>query len=807
MSPSADPVPPKTEAGARPHFPGPLPIPIPGAFFRKRPSGKSDEPPEVVHEPSSEVQAPAAASSSPRSVTSDGPIDMLPVLLVPGFVSSRLVAETSTLCPHWEGKPIWISLSRLGFHSIHAKGLWSDPAHDELKNKWLHHMCLKGPEEEMPGVHLKAVEGVDGVRCLDPESLFGLAAEGSRLFQPLIQYLIRLGYVEGRDFDAAPYDWRFAPSVLQQREGLFDKMITKIETLNSRNTGVVLLGHSMGNKVIHYFFEYAKKKKGHAWLSQNVYSWVAAGSPFLGSPQALRSTVQGMSEVRPLFSIAEAVLFARSLSASPWLFPIGSLNQRPCCFLRRQGVLEVRNLKVEIKNIFSSKRNTIMLTVEVDWGAKNDREALTTNSGVANGAEVAGEVVTFDEASNVMIFGGPPSLPIDASIRVIVKEKGMHDDEDKGSTLSKFGQHLKNGAKLFGEAINGRSGWGVPKAETPTFFLRDVLQAGARTSDGFTKLSVMVAGGTIEFEARYLDYQGLRSHWLGSQALAEGPGAEFEAPMKHKVRDSEIYDPLDSKSLLRMECPEVADMVQRYYIEDQYCDYAGLESCPPIKRMVAVHGVNVKTECMYALKVNTVRTKPKVLTTKFVLDDATELVERKPGRSMNKGMIYELEDPDHPSGDGTVTLASMEHCRRWADSLSLTVEHIPGAIHSTMLWDERFHRVVGAALTPPSADEKAEEEEREKLRAGHEQPSSKARLETFHPPPRGSGTRWQAAKDDAATAWWDCPEEVSERLTRARHEGTHCLHVEVRNQRYEVNLQSMTQRNLQTGKVRRLRAI
>lgn len=63
----------------------------------------------------------------------------------------------------------------------HGKGTWADPKALSLKNQWLQHLVLADPENERAGVRLTAVEGLAGVKFLDPDSFMGLAAEASCL--------------------------------------------------------------------------------------------------------------------------------------------------------------------------------------------------------------------------------------------------------------------------------------------------------------------------------------------------------------------------------------------------------------------------------------------------------------------------------------------------------------------------------------------------------------------------------------------------------------------------------------------------
>ena len=61
----------------------------------------------------------------------------------------------------------------------HGKGTWDDSNARSLKNQWLQHLVLAGPERETPGIRLQAVDGLAGVKSLDPDSFMGLAAEAS----------------------------------------------------------------------------------------------------------------------------------------------------------------------------------------------------------------------------------------------------------------------------------------------------------------------------------------------------------------------------------------------------------------------------------------------------------------------------------------------------------------------------------------------------------------------------------------------------------------------------------------------------
>ena len=52
-----------------------------------------------------------------RRLRAKGFVPDLPLLLVPGFTSTVLRVEKSTLAPAWEGRRVWLSLRRLGYRT------------------------------------------------------------------------------------------------------------------------------------------------------------------------------------------------------------------------------------------------------------------------------------------------------------------------------------------------------------------------------------------------------------------------------------------------------------------------------------------------------------------------------------------------------------------------------------------------------------------------------------------------------------------------------------------------------------------
>ena len=179
----------------------------------------------------------------------NGPADAevrLPVLIIPGFMSSGLTVRKS---PHksWEGTRLWLNIAAAGFNSLHVGGALRknettrrhnistrsvgrtkskskeiiDPASDEMhqeyvkqiecKSRWLWHMKLgSNMIREKEGVEVRPIAGTAGVDYLAP----GALTEGmSWVFGPVLKLLRGKGYVDGIDLDAAPYDWRIPVSI------------------------------------------------------------------------------------------------------------------------------------------------------------------------------------------------------------------------------------------------------------------------------------------------------------------------------------------------------------------------------------------------------------------------------------------------------------------------------------------------------------------------------------------------------------------------------------------------------------------
>ena len=318
---------------------------------------------------------------------------LLPILIIPGFMSSGLEIKQSTINKNWEGKRIWLNLTSLGFESFTKNGTVNikniqeeknrrDDYHKELKenesikekqiecvNQWIHHMCLsKDMCSEHDGIQVRAISGLEGVDYLTPGALTNHL---SYVFGPVIKALKNVGYTD-KNLDAAPYDWRLDPVTLQQRDEYFDIIKTKVEKLYHDNqTGVLLLCHSLGCKTGHYFLNFMKCKCGQKWIDKYVHTYMPVGGPHLGAPKAIRATVNGDKMGLDAFlSDDEGLVLGRSFGSGPWLYPshLPSVSLTTS-YLRNDGILSITLGNIDFSPFLKHRNDTTAkLRIAVYYG-------------------------------------------------------------------------------------------------------------------------------------------------------------------------------------------------------------------------------------------------------------------------------------------------------------------------------------------------------------------------------------------------------------------------------------------------------
>ena len=140
----------------------------------------------------------------------------------------------------------------------------------------------------------------------------------------------------------APYDWRLSFKHLQVRDFYYSKLKATIELskLSNHNRKVVLVTHSMGALVVHYFMQWVESsaggQAGNRWVDQHIESVVNIGGPMLGVPKAWSALFSGemkdTAELAPfldywrqrvVFSQADVIQMMRALFSVPSMLPKG----------------------------------------------------------------------------------------------------------------------------------------------------------------------------------------------------------------------------------------------------------------------------------------------------------------------------------------------------------------------------------------------------------------------------------------------------------------------------------------------------
>jgi len=248
--------------------------------------------------------------------------------------------------------------------------------------------------------------------------------------------------------------------------------------------------------------------------------------------------------------------------------------------------------------------------------------------------------------------------------------------------------------------------------------VRELWAAGRPDKDGFVdawlplKVDMVPSGlfqfgGSVRFQLRWRGAAEVQTSLLGlARPLAE-TRIGLEAPRVCHAKGSIVYDRLSlSEAGGADDSPHAPMQVWRKYYEgDPLYDETGSQDAPPVKRVVAVHGVNVPTEIFYALRLASIRVDATQRQPVFVLDGEAKIcLAASNGLRMSGGIASEIPGAGHCSGDGVVPLYSMNHVRKWArDVESLRVEHLDKAGHREMLCDARFHKIIlDVATSPPN---------------------------------------------------------------------------------------------------------
>lgn len=203
-----------------------------------------------------------------------------PVVMIPGIITTGLEVWDGEECiKSYFRQRIWGTVTMF-------QSLLSDP------DCWARHMELNASTGldplQRPGfnrsIRVRPAQGFEGA-----DFFLG----GYWLWALMIEALADIGY-DLNTMYMASYDWRLSFGDLERRDRYFTRLKNQIETLVSFNDRkVVVVAHSMGGNVWHYFMQWVTHKVRKTWISDNIEAEVLISSPLLGLPKAYFSLLTG----------------------------------------------------------------------------------------------------------------------------------------------------------------------------------------------------------------------------------------------------------------------------------------------------------------------------------------------------------------------------------------------------------------------------------------------------------------------------------------------------------------------------------
>ncbi len=254
-----------------------------------------------------------------------------PIVLIPGFASSRLRSYSTTDCPgnlldfnlHDD---VWLDVAKvLGTKScfLHCMGLDPETAADPTD----------------PDCRVRPDQGLDAITELNPGVITGPL---SVVWKELINLLLELGFEPEKTLLVAPYDFRIAPRLLERRDAYFTRLKQTIEnavrmdqarfrrlhpTMSSRfiEQGVMVIAHSMGNSIFRYFEAWLMfnlgVEEGKAWMEAHINTYIAVGAPILGAQFGVQASMSGLTFGLPI-SEYDARTFSVGFSSTGMCLPM-----------------------------------------------------------------------------------------------------------------------------------------------------------------------------------------------------------------------------------------------------------------------------------------------------------------------------------------------------------------------------------------------------------------------------------------------------------------------------------------------------
>eukprot|EP00045_Choanoeca_perplexa_P011545 m.123105 g.123105 ORF g.123105 m.123105 type:complete len:1130 (-) comp15670_c0_seq2:15-3404(-) len=235
-----------------------------------------------------------------------------PIMLFPGFMSSRLLAWSHKACGGRDVLPldqVWLSLEKL-VQTLVVDGTC-----------WLNCLAL-GPHQEDSDCKLRPAQDISAVSELSSQ-LVGVTT----IFRTLIEFYVNNWGYESSTMIGMPYDWRLSPKRLSMRDDFFNQVKLGIEKAYLLNRmPAILIGHSLGNMVIGQFFQWLQvnfPRKYLAWTAKHVVSYYSIAPPLLGAPSAAYAALIGDNMGLPI-TAGQSRGMGSTFGSVPWMQPVSA---------------------------------------------------------------------------------------------------------------------------------------------------------------------------------------------------------------------------------------------------------------------------------------------------------------------------------------------------------------------------------------------------------------------------------------------------------------------------------------------------
>jgi hypothetical protein len=217
----------------------------------------------------------------------------------------------------------------------------------------------------------RPLQGIDAIWKITPNTEDFKDGRDLRYFAALIEKLRTQGYSDTKEGDtqpnliAAPYDWRLSAFGLEQKYQYFTNLKKEIENLYEPNKRpVVIIAHSMGNRVTQYFLLWVQNHQpaageewGQTWIDKYIARYIAVSPPWLGAPLSTRFLVSDDPiNLSPTTSLSGLKSVIQRLSSVPSLLPIKAapdefFNTPHFAFLLESNIAPSTNNPVTAKTV------------------------------------------------------------------------------------------------------------------------------------------------------------------------------------------------------------------------------------------------------------------------------------------------------------------------------------------------------------------------------------------------------------------------------------------------------------------------